>query len=95
MLHDQRTGITERRWVADGEDAEENHHRPEGEHAGRPQGNCPREQEGHFEVEDDEQDRHQIEAHIELHARIFEGFKPTFVRGIFCGVRAIGAQHIS
>ena len=39
----------------------------------------PGEQERHFEVEDDEQDGDQIEAHVELHARVVEGVEAAFV----------------
>lgn len=34
-----------------------------------PKRNGPRKQEGDFEVEDDERDRHRVESDIELHAR--------------------------
>jgi len=30
----------------------------------------------HFKIEHDEQQRHQIEAHVEFHARVVEGLKP-------------------
>ena len=36
-------------------------------------------QEGHFEVEDDEQDRDQIEADVELHARVVEGVEAALI----------------
>ena len=42
---------------ADGQHAEEHHHRPEAEHADLAEGHRPGKQEGDFEVEDDEQDR--------------------------------------
>src|SRR4029079_17972466 len=50
---------------ADRQHAQEHHHRPEAEQADLLEGHRPRKQERHFEVEDDEQDRHQIEAHVE------------------------------
>ena len=43
------------------------------------EGHRPREQEGDLEVEDDEQDRDQIEAHVELHARVVEGVEAALV----------------
>ena len=46
----------------------------------------PGEQEGHLEVEDDEQDRHQVEAHVELHARVVEGVEAALVGGNLLGV---------
>ena len=39
----------------------------------------PGEQERHLEVEDDEQDRHQVEAHVELHPRVVEGVEAALV----------------
>ena len=39
----------------------------------------PGEQEGRFEVEDDEQDRDQVEAHVELGAAVLEGGKAAFI----------------
>ena len=39
----------------------------------------PREQERDFEIEDDEQDGDQIEAHVEFHARVVEGVEAAFV----------------
>src|SRR5271163_3487603 len=57
--------------------AQEHHHRPERKHLGLVrqlhQGHRPRKQKSDLEVEDDEQDRDQVEAHIELHPRIVEG----------------------
>jgi hypothetical protein len=43
----------------------------------------PRKQEGDFEVEQDEEDGDQVVAHIELHARVFEGFEAAFVGEFF------------
>ena len=39
----------------------------------------PGKQERHFEIEDDEEDRDEIEAHVELHARIVEGVEAALV----------------
>src|SRR3546814_1506771 len=46
---------------AHGEDPEEDHHRPEADHADVAQGHRPGEQEGDLQVEDDEQDGDQVE----------------------------------
>src|SRR5262245_2409282 len=46
---------------ADGEHAEEDHHRPEAEGANLLEGDRPRKQEGDLQVEYNEQDRHQVE----------------------------------
>src|ERR1700710_406251 len=48
---------------ADRQHAQETHHREEAEHPDLRQADRPGKQECHFEVEDDEQDRDQIEAH--------------------------------
>src|SRR3954469_11344454 len=64
---------------ADRQDRKEDHHRPEAECADAAERHCPWEQEGHFEVENDEQDRHEIEADVEFHARIVEGVEAAFV----------------
>jgi hypothetical protein len=42
----------------------------------------PREEEGDLEVEQDEEDGHEVVAHVELHPRVFEGFEAAFVRGV-------------
>src|SRR4051794_29719369 len=73
-------------YEADSQHAKEQHHRPEAEGAELTEGHRPREQEGHFEVENDEQNCDQIEPHIELHARIVEGVEATLVRGKFLRV---------
>src|SRR5215831_2801568 len=66
-------------YEADGEDAKEDHHRPEAEGADLVEHHGPREQEGHFEIEDDEQDGDQVEAHVELHTRVVEGVEAALV----------------
>ena len=37
------------------------------------------EQERDFQVEEDEQDRHEVIAHVELHARVFERLEAALV----------------
>src|SRR6185312_14732260 len=54
----------------DGEHAEEDHHRPETEPADIPERYRPGKQESDFEIEDDEQDRHQVEPDVEFHTRV-------------------------
>jgi hypothetical protein len=49
----------------------------------------PREQEGDFKVEQDEQDGNQVIAHIELHSRILERDEAAFEGGKLFAVRAI------
>ena len=51
-------------------------------------------QEGHFEIEDDEQDRHQVEADVELHARVVEGVEAALVgRQLFRIGIAVGDEE--
>ncbi len=58
---------------------EEQHHRPEAERADVMERHRPGKQKRHFEIEDDEQQRHQIEAHVELHPRVVERVEAAFV----------------
>src|SRR3954449_8038886 len=64
---------------ADRQDRKEDHHRPEAERPDPAERHGPREQERHFEIEDDEENRHQIETHVEFHARVVEGIEAAFV----------------
>src|SRR5262245_53539337 len=64
---------------ADRQHRQEHHHRPETEQPDVLEGDGPGEQECDLEVEDDEQDRDQVEAHVELHARIIERVEAALV----------------
>src|SRR6185312_10223201 len=66
-------------YESDGEDAKEDHHRPEAEMPDLAEGDRPREQEGDLEIEDDEEDGDEIEAHVEFHARVVEGVEAALV----------------
>src|SRR6185312_1650326 len=68
-------------YEADGQDAKEEHHRPEAEMADAAEHDRPGEQEADFEVEDDEEDGDEVEAHVELHARVVEGVEAALVGG--------------
>ena len=57
------------------------------------QAHRPGKQERHLDVENDEQDRHQIEADIEFHPRIFEGRETAFVGRQLFGVGRLGRQN--
>ena len=63
----------------DREHAQEHDHRPEPEQADVAEADRPREQERHLEVEDDEQDRHQVEAHVEPAAGVLERLEAALV----------------
>src|SRR5688572_7683836 len=65
---------------ADGEDGEEKHHGKKTRHADLVDHRGPGEEEGDLEVEQDEKDRHQVVAHVELHARVLEGLEAAFIR---------------
>src|SRR5450830_1492101 len=65
---------------ADGQYAQKTHDGPEAGqsefvHVGR-----PRHQEDHLDIEQDEEDGDQVEADVELHARVAERFEAAFVR---------------
>jgi len=68
------------------EDGEEDAHRHEAETADGSERDRPREEEGDLEVEDDEEDGDEVVAHIELHARLFEGLEAALVGGTLLGV---------
>ena len=61
--------------------AEEDHHRPEAEGPDLAEGDRPGKQKRDLEIEDDEEQGHEIEAHVELHARIVEGIEAAFIGG--------------
>src|SRR6516165_3472419 len=67
---------------ADDEDGEEDHHRPEARRADLAQRDRPRKQERDLEVEQDEEDRDEVVAHVELHARVFERLEAALVRRV-------------
>ena len=75
------------------------HHRPEGvDRLGvrhLQQAHRPGEQERHLEVEDDEQDRDQVEAHVELHPRVVEGVEAALVGGELLRVGRLGRDDAS
>src|SRR3546814_2869403 len=47
-----------------------------------------------LQVEDDEQDCDQVEAHVELAARVVEGLEAAFVGGDFLGVRTLAGNDV-
>src|SRR5262252_8660953 len=71
------------------EDEEEHHHRPESEAADLVERDGPRKKERDLEVEQDEQDRDQVVAHVELHARVLEGLEAAFVGRQLLAVRTV------
>src|SRR5690606_2350417 len=64
---------------AHGQNGQKHKNRPETHHAYRAIGHGPWEQKGDFKIEHNEQDRNQVVAHIELHARIAEGLEAALV----------------
>src|SRR5207344_2990770 len=71
----------------DGEDAKEHHHRPEAEKTDLAEDDRPGKQEGHFKVENDEENGNEVEAHIEFHARVIERVEAALAGGEFFGIR--------
>src|SRR5262249_22326257 len=66
---------------SDGQNRKEDHHRPEAEQADATECHRPRKQERHFEIEDDEQDGHKIETHVEHHADVVHCCEDALVDG--------------
>src|ERR1700742_2804062 len=64
---------------ADREDGQENDHRPEAGRAEFPERYRPRKQEGHFQIEDDEEDSNEVEPDVELHARVVKGVEAALI----------------
>ena len=64
----------------DDENAEEQHHGDEAKQADILEHHGPWKEKGDFEIENDEEDRHQVIPHIELHARVFKGLETAFIR---------------
>src|SRR5262245_36080311 len=65
-------------YEADRQNAKEHHHRPEPVGAELAEHHRPGEQKGHFQIEDDEQDRDQVKAHIEFHSRVIKRVEAAF-----------------
>src|ERR1700676_1744502 len=61
--------------------AEKQHHRPEAVEAEATERRRPRKQKADFEIENDEEDRDQIETHVEFHPCVVEGVKAALVGG--------------
>ena len=74
-----------------GELGEEDHHRRPAGPAGEVEAHRPGKQERGFEVEDDEQDRDQIEADVELGAGILERREAAFIFAELGRVGPVGA----
>ena len=80
---------------ADGQNAEERYHRPEAEQADIAERYSPWKQEGDFEVENDEQQRHEIKPHVEFITGIAERVEAAFISGIFIGGQVFDARRES
>src|SRR5512145_3557585 len=64
---------------SDGQNRKEHHHRPEAEQAELPESDGPGKQKRDFEIENDEENRDQVEAHVEFHARVVEGVEAALI----------------
>src|SRR6478752_501500 len=76
-------------YEADGQHAKEQHHRPEAEGAELAERNGPGEEERDFEIENNEQNRDEIETNVEFHAGVVECVEAAFVGGEFLRVGAL------
>src|SRR4051812_8510647 len=61
------------------QDQEEDHHGDKAEQADLIQHHGPGKEERDLQVEQDEQYGDQVVAHVELHARVLEGFEAAFI----------------
>ncbi len=68
---------------------QEDHHRGEAEEPDLRQHDGPGEEKGDLEIEQDEQDRDEVIAHVELHPRVLERLEAALVRRQLLGVGAI------
>ncbi len=59
-----------------------------------PPAKSPRKQERNLKIEDDEQDRHQVEPDIELTTRIVKRRETAFVGRYFLGIRLLPGDDI-
>src|SRR5271154_2734604 len=73
------------------EDSEEDEHCDETEPADVLQDHRPGKEEGDLQVEEDEEDRHEVVAHVELHARVLESLEAALVRREFRGLGILAA----
>src|SRR5262252_4031196 len=74
------------------QDEEEDHHRPEAEAPDLVERRRPGKQERDLQVEQDEQDRDEVVAHVELHARILESLEAALVGRELLAVGAVGPE---
>src|SRR5207237_8402296 len=74
---------------ADRNDGEEHHHGPKAGGAELAERHRPRKQERYFEVENDEEDRDQVEADVELHAGVVECIESAFIGGKLFRIRLL------
>src|SRR6185312_7916758 len=64
----------------DGQHGQKDHHRPESKRAKIMEDNRPGKQERHLKIEDDEQERNQVEARVEAHSGVVKRRKPALIR---------------
>src|SRR5205085_8843790 len=74
---------------ADREHRKEQHHRPEAEGTELSERDRPRKQEADLEIENNEKNGDQVEAHVEAHARVVESVEAAFVGGELLRVRLL------
>src|ERR1700722_88972 len=78
---------------ADRQHAEKKDHRPKSEGANIVKRHSPRKEKGDFQIEDDEEQRDQIEAHVEFHTSVVEGIEAALVSRYFFRIRVLVSHH--
>src|SRR5262252_8084966 len=76
-------------YEADGQNAKEHHNRPETKKPDFAENDGPGEQEADLEIENDEEDGHEIEAHVKPHAGVVKCIEAALVGGELFGVRPL------
>src|SRR5690606_5907048 len=80
---------------AEEQHAHENTHLDQADDTEIPEHGCPGHDEDDFQIENDELDRDEVIAHVELHARVFEGLEAAFVGGQFREAGAPWPKHVT
>src|SRR5262249_14576712 len=78
---------------ANAQEEQKHHHRPEPQPADLVERDRPGKEERDLQVEQDEQDRDEVVAHVELHARVLERLEAALVRGELLAVGAVRPEE--
>ena len=75
------------------QNGDKHQHRPESDHAQVFKHHRPRDHKSHFQIKENEEYRHQVVAHVELHPCVFKSLEAALKRRVFFGVMALGSQQ--